>query len=115
MTGVQTCALPISLASNGRTLAVIEPCWSDHHACLFLANSKGELTYDGMYSRRIARLRICLRLWYSRTGGGGARTPATSRTAPLQLCGGPREHRPIVLTTAFNGTEEPMQSADCRQ
>ena len=57
-----------TLASNGRTLAVIEPCWSDRHACLFLANSTGELTYDGMYGRRIARLRICLRLWFSHTG-----------------------------------------------
>ena len=71
-----------TLASNGRTLAVIEPCWSDRHACLFLANSTGELTYDGMYSRRIARLRICLRLWFSRTSGGGAR-PATSLTRQL--------------------------------
>ena len=95
-----------TLASNGRTLAVIEPCWSDRHACLFLANSKGELAYDGMYSRRIARLRICLRLWFSHTGGGGAR-PATSRTALLQLYGSPREHRPIMPTTFFNGTEEP--------
>ena len=96
-----------TLASNGRTLAVIEPCWSDRHACLFLANSTGELTYDGMYSRRIARLRICLRLWFSRTGGGGAH-PATSRTALLQLCGDPRKHRPIMPTTAFNSTGEPM-------
>ena len=74
-----------TLASNGRTLAVIEPCWSDRHACLFLANSTGELTYDGMYSRRIARLRICLRLWFSRTGGGGARTPAKLKSVSSEF------------------------------
>ena len=55
-----------TLADGGRTLAVIEPCWSDRHACLFLINKRKELAYDGMYSHRTGKLRIILRLWFSR-------------------------------------------------
>ena len=82
---------------------------------MFLTNSTGELTYDGMYSRRIARLRICLRLWFARTGGGGT-PPATSHTgrlaagkaALMQLCCGRRRFRPVMRTTRLMETEAPM-------
>ena len=71
------------LAGNDHTVAVIEPCWSDRHACLFLANSTGELVYDGMYGRRIARLRICLRLWFSQTRADGPRPVIASSVRSL--------------------------------
>ena len=111
MTAIASNASPIwtrsddnwTLSSNGRALAVIEPCWSDRHACLFLANSTGELVYDGMYSRRIARLRICLRLWFLHTGGGGA-----GNAALVQLCYGLRPCRPVMRRTRLIGTEAPM-------
>lgn len=55
------------LTRNGRTLAVIEPSWSDHHFFLFIADGTGDLVHDGTYGHRLARLRIVLRLWYRRT------------------------------------------------
>ena len=52
------------LTRNNRLLAVIEPAWSDHHCFLFMADSAGELSYDGTIEHRTARLRICLQLWF---------------------------------------------------
>jgi hypothetical protein len=56
------------LTRNNRLLAIIEPAWSDHHCFLFMADSAGELSHDGTIGQRTARLRICLQLWFSRTG-----------------------------------------------
>lgn len=54
------------LTRHGRTLAVIEPSWSDHHSLLFLTDNNGELVHDATYGHCIARLRISLRFWFAR-------------------------------------------------
>ncbi len=52
------------LSQDGRVLAAIEPSWSDQHHFLFLTDGAGELAHDCTVGHRMARLRICLRLWF---------------------------------------------------
>lgn len=53
------------LARQGRVLAVIEQAWDDQHWLLFLPDAAGKLTCNGAH-RRIAALKVCLRLWAER-------------------------------------------------
>lgn len=53
------------LTRQGRVLVIIERAWDDHHWHLFLPDAAGEPAFSSVH-RRIAALKVCLRLWARR-------------------------------------------------